>query len=163
AWIMVDDPQILGEAVMLGGFVTYISRSPDRLSLLLAALLIVLGGFIKHNLVAIPLAITLDLAIRSPRQLLFWLACCAGLASRFEGTYYNMFQDAAVFLGIAAGVTFYELRKRICRGGPIHGRFTAIFLGIMLLFLAQPIFARSTDAFLRIYDSGGLLEFNRRA
>ena len=240
AWIMVDDPQILGEAVMLGGFVTYISRSPDRLSLLLAALLIVLGGFIKHNLVAIPLAITLDLAIRSPRQLLFWLACCAGLAagffgltqvvaggtfidhllspriftwhgvryhlikylrlfkfpliaivllspmvfsgrrailaiwgiisiaaatifSGFEGTSYNIFQDAAVFLGIAAGMAFYELRKRISGGGLIRGRFVAIFLGIMLLFLAQPIFARSTDTFRGIYDSGGLLEFNRRA
>jgi len=40
AWIMVDDPQTLGEAVMLGGFATYISRSPDRLSLSLAALLV---------------------------------------------------------------------------------------------------------------------------
>ena len=182
----------------------------------------------------------LDLAIRSPRQLFFWLACCAGLGaaffgltqviaggtfidhlmspriftwygvryhlmkylrlfkfpliaiallspmvfsdrriilaswgivsiaaaaifSGFEGTSYNMFQDAAVFLGIAAGVAFHELCKRISARRLVRGRFVAIFLAVMLLFLAQPIFARSTDAFLRIYDSRGLLELNRRA
>jgi hypothetical protein len=240
AWIMVDDPQTLGEAVMLGGFAAYISRSPDRLSLSLAALLVVLGGFIKHNLVAIPLAITLDLAIHSPRRLPFWLACCAGFVagflgftqivaggafidhllsprifawygaryhlmkylrlfkfplvaivlfsprvftgrrivlatwgvisivvatifSGFEGTSYNMFQDAAVFLGIAAGVMFCELRQRIFAAGAIRGRVAGIALGLLALLLAQPIFARSTNAFLQIYHRDALLEFNRRA
>jgi hypothetical protein len=240
AWIMVDDPQTLGEAVMLGGFVTYISRSPDRLSLALAALLVMLAGFIKHNLVAIPLAITLDLAIRSPRRLPFWLACCTGFAagflgftqivaggtfidhllspriftwygaryhlmkylrlfkfplaaivlfspmvftgrrvalatwgiisivvatifSGFEGASYNLFQDAAVFLGIAAGVMFCELRRRMSAGGAIRGRFSGIVLALLPLLLAQPIFARSTNAFLQIYNSGTLLEFNRKS
>jgi hypothetical protein len=240
AWIMVDDPQTLGEAVMLGGFATYISRSPDRLSLSLAALLVVLGGFIKHNLMAIPLAITLDLAIRSPRRLPFWLTCCAGFVagflgftqivaggafidhllspriftwygaryhlmkylrlfkfalaaivlfsptvftgrrivlaiwgiisivvatifSGFEGTSYNMFQDAAVFLGIAAGVMFCELRQRMSAGGAIRGRFAWIVLGLLPFLLAQPIFARSMNAFLQICHSDALLEFNRKA
>jgi hypothetical protein len=85
SWIMVDDPQSLGEAVMLAALVTYVSDSPDRRRLSLAALLVVSGGFIKHNLVAIPLAITLDLAARCPRRLLFWLAGCAGLAAGFLG------------------------------------------------------------------------------
>src|SRR6516164_5385292 len=189
AWIAVDDPQTFGEAIMLGGLVSYISRPPDRLSLLRTALLVVLGGFVKHNLVAIPLAITFDLAIRSPRWLPFWFACCASIAagclgltylvaggdfidhllsprlftwhsgryhlakylrlaefplalilllaravfsrdrrilasygivsifvatitSGFEGASYNMFQDAAVFVAIAAGVSLRELRSR---------------------------------------------------
>src|SRR6516165_4258646 len=192
-WVAVDDPQTLGEAVMLGGLVSYMSRPPDRLSLLRAALLVVSGGFIKHNVLAIPLAITIDLAIRSPRWLLYWFACCASIAagclgltyviaggdfidhllsprlfawygmryhwtkylrlsefplalillfaravfspdrrilalygiasvslatitSGFEGTSYNMFQDAAVFLAIAAGVTLHELRIRMIAG-----------------------------------------------
>ena len=240
AWIMVDDPQTLGEAVMLGGLVTYISRTPNHLSLFLAALIVVLGGFIKQNLVAIPLVITIDLAVRSPRRLFFWLACGAGLGAGFlgltqivaggsfidhllsprvftwygmryhlmkylrllkfpliaivmfspvvfsgnriilviwgiisilvatifsglEGTSYNMFQDSAVFLGIATGVMFCELRKRGSRGAVIRGRFAGIVFGVMPLLLAQPILARSTDAFLQIYHGGALLEFNRRA
>lgn len=240
AWIMVDDPQTLGEAVMLGGLVSYLSRSPGRLKLLFSALLVILAGFIKHNLVAIPLAIAFDLAIRSPRRLLFWLLCCAGFAagflvltqivaggtfidhllspriftwygvryhlmkylrlfkfplvvlillspavssdrrrllaawgivsiavaaifSGFEGTSYNMFQDAAVFLGIAAAVTVRELRKRLSGEGIIRGRFAAIALGVMTLFLAQPILTRSAAAFRQIYDSGAFLKFNQNA
>ncbi len=192
-WIIADDPQTLGEAVMLGALVSYLARPPDHLNLLRTAFLVVLGGFIKHNLVAIPIAITLDLAFRSPRRLPFWLVSCAGFAtgflgltqivaggdfidhlmsprlfrwygaryhlmkylrlfkfplaaialsaslvlaadrmilaawgtisivsatflSGFEGTSYNMFQDAAVFLGVAAGVMMSELRKSEIRG-----------------------------------------------
>ncbi|MBO0735941.1 MAG: hypothetical protein J2P48_05150 [Alphaproteobacteria bacterium] len=239
AWIMVDDPQTLGEAVMLGALVVYRSGSRHRLGLLLAALLVVSGGFIKHNLIAIPLAITLDLGLRSPRKLLFWLGSCAGFAavllgltqlvaggafiehllsprnftwygsryhamkylrlfkfpliaitvfspwiftgrrivlaawgalsiaaatvlSGFEGTSYNTFQDAAVFLGIAAGVLFCELRKRICRR-EMQGRLAAVVFGAPALVLAQPIFARSPDAFRQVYNVRTLLDHDRNA
>ena len=240
AWVAVDDPQTLGEAVMLGGLVSYISRPPDRLSLLRTALLVVFGGFIKHNVMAIPLAITIDLAIRSPRWLAYWVACCAALAagclglthlvaggdfidhllspriftwngvryhlakylrlsefplalillfaravlssdrrilasygiasiflavitSGFEGTSYNMFQDAAVFLAIAAGATLHELRIRMIAGGLGHERVATVALGLSPLLLAQPILARSPLAFAQIYHSGSLLERDRRA
>jgi hypothetical protein len=240
AWVAVDDPQTFGEAIMLGGLVSYISRPPDRLSLLRTALLVVLGGFVKHNLVAIPLAITFDLAIRSPRWLPFWLACCASLTagclgltylvaggdfidhllssrlyawhgvryhlakylrlsefplalillfaravfsrdrstlasygtasifvaaitSGFEGTSYNMFQDAAVFLAIAAGVTLHELRSRIIAGGFAHERVAKIVLSLSPLLLAQPILARSPQAFAQIYHAASLFDIYRRS
>jgi len=240
AWVAVDDPQTLGEAVMLGGLVSYMSRPPDRLSLLRAALLVVSGGFIKHNVLAIPLAITIDLAIRSPRWLLYWFACCASIAasclgltyviaggdfidhllsprlfawygmryhltkylrlsefplalillfaravfspdrrilalygiasvslatitSGFEGTSYNMFQDAAVFLAIAAGVTLHELRIRMIAGALGHERVVTLALGLSPLLLAQPILARSPQAFAQIYHTGSVLEADRRA
>src|SRR5260370_24370141 len=73
AWIIADDPQTLGEALMLGALVSYIARPPDRLNLLRTAFLVVLCGFVKHNLVAIPIALTLDLAIRAPPRLPFLL------------------------------------------------------------------------------------------
>src|SRR5215472_3520869 len=240
AWIAVDDPQTCGEAIMLGGLVSYISRPPGRLSLLQTALFVVLGGFVKHNLVAIPLAITFDLAIRSRHWLPFWFACCASLAagclgltylvaggdfidhllsprlfdwngaryhlakylrlsefplalillfaravlssdrrilasygiasiflavitSGFEGTSYNMFQDAAVFLAIAAGATLHELRIRMIAGGLGHEQVATVALGLAPLLLAQPILARSPLAFAQIYHSGSLLERDRRA
>ncbi|HMD63099.1 MAG TPA: hypothetical protein VKF83_03885 [Stellaceae bacterium] len=229
AWIIADDPQTLGEAVVLGALVSYIARPPDRLNLLRTAFLVVLGGFIKHNLVAVPVAITLDLAIRSPRRLLFWLASCAGFAtgfigltqlvaggnfvdhllsprifswygaryhlvkylrlfkfplaaialsaswllladrmilavwgmisiisatilSGFEGTSYNMFQDAAVFLGIAAGVMMSELRKL-----DSSGRFASILATALPFVVAQPIVARVHDVAAQVYHGRALL------
>jgi hypothetical protein len=240
AWVAVDDPQTLGEAMMLAGLVSYISRPPDRLNLLRTALLVTFGAFVKHNVVAIPIAITLDIAIRSPRRLFLWLGCCAGLAlgclgftyllaggtfldhlllpriftwhgaryhlmkylrlaefplpvillfaraifsserrvlagygvitiaaatifAGFEGTSYNMFQDAAVFLAVAAGVALHELRKRMTAGASASERMAKIVLGVAPLLLAQPILARSPQAIAQIYQAGGSLEADRRA
>jgi hypothetical protein len=240
AWVAADDPQTLGEAIMLAGLVSHISRPPDRVSLLRTALLVTAGGFVKHNLIAIPLAITIDIAIRSPRRLLFWLGCCTGLTlgclgltylvaggafidhllsprsftwygaryhlmkylrlgefplavmllfggaifsrdhriltaygvisiasatifSGFEGASYNMFQDAAVFLAVAAGVTLHELRGRIVAGESAHGRNSKLTVGVASLLLAQPILARSPQASVQIFHAGDMLENYRRA
>jgi hypothetical protein len=234
AWILADDPQTLGEAVMLGALVSHIARPPDRLSLLRTALLVVLGGFVKHNLVAIPIAITLDLAFRAPRRLPFWLVSCAGftagflgltqivaggdfidhlmsprrfgwygaryhlmkylrlfkfplaalvlsaslflaadrtilaawgifsiisatILSGFEGTSYNMFQDAAVFLGVAAGVMMSELRK-----SELRGRLARVLASALSFLVAQPILARVPDIAVQVYHSRALLDSDRR-
>ena len=234
AWIVADDPQTLGEAVMLGALVSYSARPPDRFNLLRTAFILVLAGFIKHNLVAIPIAITLDLAVRSPRRLLFWLACCAGfvaaclgltqlvaggnffdhllsprifswygaryhlmkylrlfklpmvaialstpwvptvdriviagwgmvsissaaILSGFEGTSYNMFQDAAVFLGIAAGIMMSELRKL-----DTSGRLAGVLSTALPFVLAEPILARAPDVAAQTYDSRALLAVDRK-
>jgi hypothetical protein len=234
AWVIADDPQTLGEAVMLGAFVSYIARPPDRLHLLCTAFFVVLGGFIKHNLIAIPIAITLDLALRSPRRLPLWVASCAGFAggflgltqivaggdfvdhllsprifswygaryhllkylrlfkfplaaialsaslvlavdrmilaawavisivsatilSGFEGTSYNMFQDAAVFLGIAAGVMLSELRKL-----EIRSRLAQVLALVLPFVAAQPILAAAPDAAARAYHARALLDADRK-
>ena len=233
-WIIADDPQTLGEAVMLGALVSYIMRPGDRLGLLRTAFLVVFGGFIKHNLVAIPIAITLDLAIRSRRCLPFWLASCAGFGtgflgltqivaggdfiehlmsprifswygaryhlmkylrlfkfplaaialggslvltgnrmiiaawgmisitsatvlSGFEGTSYNMFQDAAVFLGIATAILLSELRKL-----EIRGRMAKVLVTALPFLLVQPILAAAPVAAVQTYHSAALLDSDRR-
>ena len=234
AWIVADDPQTLGEAVMLGALVSYIARPPDRLSLLRTALLVVMGGFVKHNLVAIPIAITFDLAFRAPRRLPFWLVSCAGftagflgltqivaggdfidhlmsprrfewygaryhlmkylrlfkfpltvivlsaslflaadriiiaawgmisiisatILSGFEGTSYNMFQDAAVFLGVAAGILLSELRKVV-----LSGRLSKVVLTALPFMVAQPILARAPDVAVQVYHDRALLDADRK-
>ncbi len=238
AWIIVDDPQTLGEAVMLAGLVSYLSRSPDCRHLLSAGGLVVLAGFIKHNLLAIPLAITFDLTLRSPRRLFLWLTCCGSLAlvflgltqlvaggtfidhllspriftwhgvryhlvkflrlfklplvavvlgspmicsgdrillaawgtisvviaaasSGFEGTSYNMFQDAAVFLGVAAGVSLCGLRRRVAAAPDHNGQFAKVVSVVLAIFLAQPILARTPDTLARIADVPARMASNR--
>ena len=195
---------------------------------------------VKHNVVAIPLAITFDMAIRSPRRLSFWFGCCTGLAvsgfgvtqlvaggafvdhllsprvfawngaryhlmkylrlSEFpfaiillfarpifwrdrnilaahgiisisaatifaglEGTSYNIFQDAAVFLAVASGVMLHELRGCITSEAAANALAAKFTLSVAPLLLAQPILARSPEAFAQIYRAGGLLEIDRRA
>jgi hypothetical protein len=234
AWIIANDPQTLGEAVMLGALASYIGRPPERLNLLRTAFLVVLGGFIKHNLVAIPIAITLDLAFRSPRRLPLWLAWCACFAAGFlgltqivaggdfvdhlmsprlfrwygaryhlmkylrlfkfpltvivlsaslflaadrmilaawgmisivsatilsglEGTSYNMFQDAAVFLGIAAGVMMSELRK-----SEFSGRLAKVLSFTLPFVAAQPILARAPDVAAQVYHGRAVLDADRK-
>jgi hypothetical protein len=233
-WIIADDPQTLGEAVMLGALVSYIARPPDRLNLLRTGFLVVLGGFIKHNLLAIPIAVTLDLIFRSPRRLPLWLVSCAGFvggflaltqivaggafidhlmsprlfhwygaryhlmkylrlfkfplavialsASRvlaadrmilaawgmisivsatilagFEGTSYNMFQDAAVFLGVAAGVMMSELRK-----AEFRGRLARVLASVLPFLIAQPILARAPNVADQVYHGRALLDADRK-
>ena len=233
-WIIADDPQTLGEAIMLGALVTYIARIPDHRSLLCTALLVVFGGFVKHNLVAIPAAITLDLATRAPRRLLFWFGCCTAFAagllgltqlvaggnffdhlfsprvfswygaryhlmkylrlfkfplaavalgarpiltgdrmiltvwgvatigiatilSGFEGTSYNMFQDAAVFLGIAAGVMMSELRKR-----EITSRFAGVLSLVLPFLIAEPILARVPEIAVQAYHIRAIVDADRK-
>ncbi|HEY3911917.1 MAG TPA: hypothetical protein VGM07_18815 [Stellaceae bacterium] len=239
-WVAVDDPQSLAEAIMLGGLVSYLWGEANRGDLLRTALLVALGGFVKPNVVAIPLAITIDLAIRSPRRLWFWVACCAAsgaallgltelvaggsfiahllsprtfawrsaihnlmkylrlfkfpllvalpfsltifrgdrlvlaaygslsilsaaLLSGFEGTSYNMFQDAAVFLGIAAGVLLHELRPRVADLAATGRRVAATALACLALLLAQPILTEGPRAFGRLYRIGDVLAADRRA
>lgn len=233
-WIATDDPQTLAEAFMLGGLVTYLSTRDGRNGLLGAAFLVTLAGFTKHNLVAIPLAISLDLALRSPRRLLLWLAACAGSAlgflvltklvaggdflghllspristwynvkyhslkflrqfkfpllviavcsrltfsdqrvllaaygvititagaflSGFDGTSFNMFQDAAVFLAIASGVTLHELRRRAFAEGNAKAVSAGIALLVACILMAQPILTRSPKAFGNVFNARRLL------
>ena len=123
---------------MLGGLVSYILRPPDRIWLLRTAVLVTLDGFVKHNVVTIPLGITFDMAIRSARRLSFWFGCCTGLAmSGFEITH------------LAAGGAFVDhlLSPRVFawHGARYHLmkylHLSEFPLAIILLF-ARPIFWR---------------------
>jgi hypothetical protein len=236
AWVAADDPQTLAETIMLGGLVVYLAGPPTRARLHATAGLVMLAGFTKHNLVAIPIAITLDLALRRTRQLPFWLLACSGLAVAFwglsvlgaggsflahilqprtfawwsvkfhalrfltifaaplllivwfsmqifsrdrlvlaaygalaiasgalfsgwEGASYNMLQDAAVFLAIAAGLLLQELRKPES-GGTGYAAAAAIALALVMTL---PMIARVPQALAELSHPARLLAADREA
>jgi hypothetical protein len=240
AWVAVDDPQTLAEAIMLAGLVSYLSAAPRGLGLLRTAFLVMLAGFTKHNVVAIPLAITVDIALRAPRRLPSWLASCIGFGALFlgltqaiaggafldhllsprvylwynvhyhlmkylrlfkfplavivlmapamvsrerlvlaaygvlaiaggallsglEGTSFNLFQDAAVFLAIAAGVALHELRRWVKTRWGSGQRLAKAAVASGLLVLAQPIITESPQALAQLYHAGRLFEVDRAA
>jgi hypothetical protein len=77
-YVGMNDPQLMAHALMLGGLVLVRGgRSPARLSG--AALLMGLGGLVKHNLIALPFAVTLWLFGRDRRAFGHWLAASAGV------------------------------------------------------------------------------------
>jgi hypothetical protein len=82
--IGLNDPQLLGHAVMLAGLAVVWLR-PERFgALFVAATIMVLGGLIKHNIIAAPLAVTAWAAWRGRDTLLRWLAA-ATLAALLGG------------------------------------------------------------------------------
>lgn len=71
------DPQLLGEALSAAGLYFYV-RNPDCSRLLIAsATFFCLAGFTKHNLIAVPAAVGLDLLIRSRKSFVTWAAAMA--------------------------------------------------------------------------------------
>ena len=88
-YVAVNDPQWLAHALMLGGLAVLlrsrdVTKLPSR-DVILAALLMLAGGFVKHNLVAMPVAVTIWLAWLNRRAAMTWfiaaaIGLCAGLA-----------------------------------------------------------------------------------
>lgn len=77
-YVAMDDPQWLAHATMLTGLAVLLGADLKRERLqtgriVLACLLVLAGEFIKHNLVALPIATTLWLCWRRPRAGLVWI------------------------------------------------------------------------------------------
>jgi hypothetical protein len=69
-YVGMDDPQMLAQAFFMAGIYVYLRGNRQGWALELTALLFVVGGNIKHNLIEFPLAVLLDLLFSSPRKAL---------------------------------------------------------------------------------------------
>jgi hypothetical protein len=67
-YVGMDDPQLLGHAVALGGFLLVLPEPRSSRAMVGAALLFVLAFFIKHNLVVLPVATAAWLLLADRRQ-----------------------------------------------------------------------------------------------
>jgi Dolichyl-phosphate-mannose-protein mannosyltransferase len=77
-YVGMNDPQMLAHAVMSAGFVIF-TAAPQRLrNLAVGAALMVLAAFIKHNIVAMPLAVTTWLYCNDRKSLWRWLGWLLG-------------------------------------------------------------------------------------
>src|SRR5204862_7871738 len=62
-YVGMDDPQMLAKVFFLGGLLLNVYQGRENIWLVGTALLFVLGGSIKHNLIDLPLAVFFDLCI----------------------------------------------------------------------------------------------------
>jgi hypothetical protein len=74
----MNDPQMLGHAIMLMGLVIYLK---NRSNLLVVAFLCCLGIFTKHILLPVPIAISVDIILRSRKEFLKWIMECFVISS----------------------------------------------------------------------------------
>jgi hypothetical protein len=70
----INEPQLLAHAVMTTGFTIFTAAPQRPRHLAAAALTMVLAGFIKHNIFAMPLAATTWLLHNDRRALVRWMA-----------------------------------------------------------------------------------------
>jgi hypothetical protein len=80
-YVAVDDPQWLAHALQSAGLVILLHGRRGWRDLLLVAALMIAGGLVKHNVLALPIAVTLWLAIEDRKALLRWLISGVALAT----------------------------------------------------------------------------------
>ncbi|MBZ9794851.1 glycosyltransferase family 39 protein [Mesorhizobium sp. ES1-4] len=68
-YVGMDDPHLLAQAVMTIGFVIFLQARSKDSGYALPILLMVAAGFIKHNIVVMPLTAMIWLGINRPRQM----------------------------------------------------------------------------------------------
>jgi len=114
-YVGMNDPQWLAHALALGGLVL-LTGGRSRARVGGAAALMLLGGLVKHNLIALPLAVTVWLWRDRP-ALRTWLAAslllvalAATALASVPGLFESLLGSRTTSLGIAAKVTGEWLR-----------------------------------------------------
>ena len=87
-YVGMDDPQMLAQVFFLAGLYVYVCWRDRLPAIFLAALLFVVGGFIKHNPIDFPLAVLIDLLLIS-RWRAAWFTVC-GLVMMAIGLILNV-------------------------------------------------------------------------
>jgi hypothetical protein len=81
-YVGMNDPQLLGHAIQLVGLLVLLRQPSTPGAILACAGLFLLGGFVKHNLFALPLACLAWLMLTDRRNAL-WFALCVGVLTFF--------------------------------------------------------------------------------
>lgn len=141
AYLAMDDPQWLGEALVTTGLLPLLWREPAprlaRWHVVCAALLMCAGGMTKHNIVGLPVAATLWLALYDKRALITWVV--TGLS----GVAFAVLLDAEVFQhnmihSILSQPRTYSVSRML-----IHGAIALLF--VPLLVAGWPLIAHRAD------------------
>jgi len=80
-YVGMNDPQLLAQAVMIFGFLGFLKATAQDRGYVIPILVMVLAGFIKHNIIAMPLTAYVWLAMQRPHQLLKCIAIGGGAAA----------------------------------------------------------------------------------
>lgn len=152
-WIAADEPQMLAEGLMLGGLLVYLSGPIGWGRLATCALLFAAGGFVKHIIVAVPVAVTVDLALRDRRWFAAWCLCLVVAFGLLLG-----FNDAFAGGGVVGDVLaprLYHWKSVVYQAKKFLIHLKTPLIGSLVL-LALPLPPRWA-VLLRAYGAAALL------
>ncbi len=121
-YVGMNDPHLLALALMCAGFTWFVARAAKERATEPAFLVMVLAGFIKHSLIAIPASALVWLALDRPREAfrtanIAMAACAAGLlACRLA--YGDAFFEQLL---MARAVQWKNLHFALTFGAPLAG------------------------------------------
>ena len=111
-FVAMNDPQWLAHAVMTLGFVVFLYGRHRHSLVVLSALLMVMAGLIKHNLIPLPLAVTIWCWIYSKRTFRIWFASAAAFSIAGVAWVFFEFGGDAIH-GIALAPRVYALGRAV--------------------------------------------------
>jgi 4-amino-4-deoxy-L-arabinose transferase-like glycosyltransferase len=141
SYIGMDDPQLLGHAVMLAGLIVLLRRRGAGSHLIVAAVVMVVAGLIKHNLMALPLAVTAWLFLTDGRSLWVWLGAAAAAVAGALLALWLLY--GAPMLDNIASARSYSLARLILITKRALETLQIPLVGSSLLFVARPSDAAS--------------------
>ena len=122
SYLGMDDPQWLAHALMMAGLALLVPDRPNAPpgagKIVGAALLMVTGGIVKHNLVAFPLAATLWLALHHRRSLTIWLGTAAASLLLAAALCYRAY-GTDFFVDLLAADRHYSWLRMVLRSAPV--------------------------------------------
>jgi hypothetical protein len=104
-YVAMDDPEMLGHAVMMTGFAWFIRSLDHRPAIVAVACIIAIAGFIKHNLLPVPIAITLFFAAHNRQLFLRWCLAAGAVLTAALALTYGIYGNA-FFQNLLAGRHF---------------------------------------------------------
>ena len=122
SYVAMNDPQWLAHALMMAGLCVILpDRSgvaPGALNVVAGCLLMLLGGMVKHNLVAIPLATSLWLAWHHRQSFLIWAG--TGVASLLvtAGLCYWAY-GPDFFVDLITADRYYSRLRMVLKSAPV--------------------------------------------
>ncbi len=110
-YVGYNDPQTFAQVFFLFGFLVYISGPPRFWRLAVTALLFVLGGSFKHNLIEFPLAVLMDSAFAGRKRVLQYLSISAVFVG--VSVYVNTIVGGPFFISNILTPRSYSFKKAI--------------------------------------------------
>jgi hypothetical protein len=130
-YLAMNDPQWLGHVIMMAGFLCLIpgraDLTPDDRYVVAAALLMMIGGMVKHNLLALPLAATIWLALHHRRALAIWLTSGTIALLLAAVVWYQAF-GIDIFLNVFASDRQFSWGRALHKGFPILAAFAPLII-----------------------------------
>lgn len=107
-YVGMNDPQLLAHAIMMSGLVLFLLGKGKRLYLFMAVLLMITAGVVKHNLIALPVALTIWLFLYDRKALRFWIVSSFVLLLAAFVVFYTAY-GTSFFAGVLAAPRTYSI------------------------------------------------------